>query len=78
MNQPIHDDKYIETKVKRFSGMINALLLDNEIPEERNHYICIAEICIDSILKVEKKKLFSSLLKTIQMQNKKKKASKFY
>ena len=27
----------------------------NRIPKEGNHYICIAAICIDSVLKVDKK-----------------------
>ena len=35
--------------------MINTLFLGNQIPKERNHYICIAAICIDSVLKVDKK-----------------------
>ena len=35
--------------------MINTLFSGNEIPKERNHYICIAAICIDSVLKVDKK-----------------------
>ena len=35
--------------------MINALFSGNEIPKERNHYICFAAICIDSVLRVEKK-----------------------
>ena len=35
--------------------MINTLFSDNEIPKERNHYICIVPICIDFILKVGKK-----------------------
>ena len=35
--------------------MINTLFLGNEIPRERNRYICIAAICIDSVLKVDKK-----------------------
>ena len=35
--------------------MINTLFLDNEIPKERNHDICIAAICIYSVLKVDKK-----------------------
>ena len=35
--------------------MINTLFSDNEIPKERNHYICIAPILIDSVLKVDKK-----------------------
>ena len=35
--------------------MINALFSGNEIPKERNHYIFIATICIDSVLTVDKK-----------------------
>ena len=54
-SQPVYDHKYIKTKVKTFSSMINTLFPGNEIPEERNHCICIAAICIDSILKLEKK-----------------------
>ena len=45
-SQPIYDDKYIKTKVKTFSSMI----------KEKNHYICIAAICIDSVLRVDKKR----------------------
>ena len=54
-SQPIYDDKCIKTKVKTFSSMINTLFSGNEIPNERNHYICIAAICIDSVLRVDKK-----------------------
>ena len=35
--------------------MINTLFSGNEIPKERNHYICIVAICIDSVLRVDKK-----------------------
>ena len=35
--------------------MINTLFSGNEIPKERNHYICIPAICINSVLKVDKK-----------------------
>ena len=52
---PIYDDKYIKTKVKTFNSMINTLFSGNEIPKERNHYICIVSIFIDSVLKVDKK-----------------------
>ena len=52
--QPIYDDKYIKTKVKTFSSMINTPFSGNEIPRESNHYICIAAIYIDSALKVGK------------------------
>ena len=35
--------------------MINTLFSGNEISRERNHYVCIAAICIDSVLRVDKK-----------------------
>ena len=35
--------------------MINTLFSGNEIPKERNHYICTAAIYIDSVLRVDKK-----------------------
>ena len=54
-SQPISDEKYIKTKVKTFDSMINTLFSGNEIPKERNHYICIAAICIDSVLRVDKR-----------------------
>ena len=54
-SQPIYNDKYIKTKVKTFSGVINTLFSDNKIPKGENHNICIAAICVDSILKMDKK-----------------------
>ena len=54
-SQPIYGDKYIKTKVKTFNNMINTLFSAEEIPKERIHYICIAAICIDSVLRVDKK-----------------------
>ena len=41
---PIYDYKYIKTKVKTFSSMINTLFSGNEIPKEKNHDVCIAAI----------------------------------
>ena len=40
-SQPIYDDKYIKTKVKTFNNTINTLFSRDEIPKERNHYVCI-------------------------------------
>ena len=54
-SRPIYDDQYIKINVKIFSSMINTLFSGNEIPKERNHYICIAAIFIDSVLRVDKK-----------------------
>ena len=54
-SQPIYDDKYIKTKVKTFNNTINTLFSGDEIPKERIHYVCISAICIDSVLKTDKK-----------------------
>ena len=51
----IDDGKYIKAKLKTFSSMINTLFTGNEIPKEKVHYICIATICIDSVLREDKK-----------------------
>ena len=53
-SQPIYNDKYIKTKVKTFNNMINTLFSGDEIPKERIHYVYIAAICIDSVLRVDK------------------------
>ena len=44
--------------------MINTFLSKTEIPKERNHYICITAICINSVLRIKKKNY--SLLRTMQ------------
>ena len=51
-SHPIHD---IKTKVKTFDNTINTLFSNNRVPKERNHYICIAAICIDSVVRIEGK-----------------------
>ena len=48
----------MKTKVNTFSSMINRFFSENEIPKERDHYICIAAICIDSLLRIEKKEVY--------------------
>ena len=54
-SQPIYDGKYIKTKVKTFSNTINTLFSGDEIPKERILYGCISVICIDSVLRTDKK-----------------------
>ena len=54
-SQSIYDDIYIKTKVKTFGGVTSTFFSKDELPKERNHYVCIAAICIDSVLKAEKK-----------------------
>ena len=48
---PVRDDKYLVAKLKIFNK-INRTTFNNKnnIPIERNHYICIPAIDIDSVL----------------------------
>ena len=54
-SQPIYDDKYIKTKVKTFNNSINTLFSRDEIPKERIYYVYISAICIDLVLRRDKK-----------------------
>ena len=50
----IRDDKYIIAKLKIFKKINRTTFTDDIIPMEKNHYICISAIDIDSVLKIEK------------------------
>ena len=76
-SQPIYDDKYIESKVKTFSSVINTFFSENEIPKERNHYICVAAICIDSVLRIEKKNYLQVYLEQCKYKIKRRKPVDF-
>ena len=53
---PIRDDKYILTKLKIFKKKNITTFNNNDIVSmEKNHYICIPAIDIDSVLKTDKK-----------------------
>ena len=52
---PIRDDKFILAKLKIFKKINLTTFTDNVIPMEKNHYICIPAIDIDSVLKIDKK-----------------------
>ena len=52
---PVYHEKYIEAKVREFDGMIKTNFLGDEIPKENKHYICIACITIDSVMRMENK-----------------------
>ena len=49
--------------------MINTVFSDNEIPKESIQYICIAAINIDTVMKIDKKKLSSSLSRTMYISD---------
>ena len=55
---PVRDDKYLVAKLKIFNR-INRTTFNNNISIERNHYICIPAIDIDSVLKIDNKRAYS-------------------
>ena len=64
-SESIYEDKCIKTKVKTFSSAINTFFTENEILKERVEYACIAYISVDSVLRVDKKKLSTSLFRRV-------------
>ena len=52
---PIRNDKYILAKLKIFKKKNLTTFNNNIIPTEKNHYICIPAIDIDSVLKIDNK-----------------------
>ena len=62
---PVRDDKYLVAKLKIFNRINRTTFLNNNnnnnnnnIPIERNHYICISAIDIDSVLKIDNKRAY--------------------
>ena len=74
----IYDDKYIKTKVKTFSNVINTLFSGDEIPKERFEHVCIACISIDSVLRVDKKNFPQVYLEQCKYKAKKKELKSNY
>ena len=59
---PVRDDIYLVAKLKIFDRINRTIFNNNNnnnnnnnIPMERNHYICIPVIDIDSVLKIDKR-----------------------
>ena len=55
---PVRDDKYLVAKLKIFAGINRTTFINNSIPIERNHYICIPAIDIDSVLNTDNKRAY--------------------
>ena len=66
----VYGEKYIKAKVTEFGSVIKANFLGDEIPKESMHCTCIGCIAIDSVMRMEKKRLSTSLFRRVQMQNK--------
>ena len=56
---PARDDKYLVAKLKIFHRINRTTFNNNNnIPIERNHFICIPAIDIDSVLKIDNKRAY--------------------
>ena len=55
---PVRDDKYLIAKLKIFNKINRLTFNNNNIPIERNHYICIPALDIDSVLKIDNKRAY--------------------
>ena len=75
---PIRDDKYILAKLKIFKKKnITTFNNNNIVPTEKNHYICIPAIDIDSVLKIDKKAYPEAYLEECKYKLKKRKLISF-
>ena len=59
--------KYLKAKIREFDGNIKSNFLGNGLPKENMYYTCIACINIDSVIKMTKKKLSTSLFRRVQV-----------
>ena len=75
---PIRNDKYILTKLKIFKKKNPTTFSNNNIvPIEKNNYICIPAIDIDSVLKIDKKADPQAYLEECKYKLKKRKLVSF-
>ena len=71
---PVRDDIYLVAKLKIFDRINRAIFNNNNyIPLERKHYICIPEIDIDSVLKIDKRAYPQAYLEQCKYKLKKRK-----
>ena len=75
---PIRDDKYILAKLKILKKKnLTTFNNNNIVPMEKNHYICIPAIDIDSVLKIDKKAYPQAYLEECKYKLKKRKLVSF-
>ena len=71
---PVRDDIYLVAKLKLFNKINRTTFNNNNyIPMERNHYICIPVIDIDSVLKIDKRAYPQAYLEQCKYKLKKRK-----
>ena len=69
----VRDDIYLVAKLKIFNKINRTTFNNNDIPRERNDYICIPVIDIDSVLKIDKRVFPQAYLEQCKYKLKKRK-----
>ena len=54
-SEPVYEQKHLKAKVRAYDGVIKTNFLGNDAPKEKMHYICIACLTINSVIKISKK-----------------------
>ena len=62
---PVRDNKYIIAKLKIFKNINTTTFTNHVIAEGNTHYTCISAIDIDSVLKIDKKNISTSLFRAM-------------
>ena len=70
---PVRDDIYLVAKLKIFNKINKTTFTNNAIPMEKNNYICIPAIDIDSVLKIDKRLYPQAYLEQCKYKLKKRK-----
>ena len=74
---PVRDDKYVVAKLEIFDKINRTTFTNNAVPIERNHYICIPAIDIDSVLRTDKRVYPQAYLEQCKYKLKKRKHVNF-
>ena len=70
---PVRDDIYLVAKLKIFNKINRTTFTNNAIPIEKDHYICIPVIGIDTVIKTDKKAYPQAYLEQCKYKLKKRK-----
>ena len=70
---PVRDDIYLVAKLKIFNKVNKTAFTNNDIPMEKNNYICIPAIDVDSVLKINKRLYPQAYLEQCKYKLKKRK-----
>ena len=74
---PVRDDIYLVAKLKIFNKVNKTSFNNKAIPMEKNHYICIPAIDIDSVPKIDKRVYPQAYLEQFKYKLKKRKNVNF-